>query len=226
MSTTNKILLAVIAVGVLFGVYLYLDSKNPPVENNTQNQNQTSNEQTNPTPTPTPTPNPMPEQSNVPETAVATVETSMGTFEVTLNGKAAPKTVANFIKLADTRFYEGLTFHRIVKQTGFHLIQGGDPKGDGTGGPGYTVPAEIGLKHTKGAIATARLGDEINPNKASSGSQFYIVEEDIPFLDGNYTVFGYVTKGMDVVAKIGAVETGLNDKPVTPVVINKITIKK
>ena len=118
-----------------------------------------------------------------------------------------------------------MIFHRIVKQEGFHLIQGGDPKGDGTGGPGYTIPAEIGLKHTKGAIAAARLGDGVNPDKASSGSQFYIVEEDIPFLDGNYTVFGYVTKGMDVVEKIGKVETDSNDRPVTPVTIKKITIK-
>ena len=106
------------------------------------------------------------------------------------------------------------------------MIQGGDPKGDGTGGPGYTIPAEIGLKHTKGAIATARLADAVNPNKESSGSQFYIVEEDIPFLDGNYTVFGYVTKGMDIVEKIGAVETGAMDVPVTKVTINKITIKE
>ncbi|MBX4191807.1 MAG: peptidylprolyl isomerase [Candidatus Doudnabacteria bacterium] len=149
----------------------------------------------------------------------------MGTFEITLEDKATPKTVANFIKLSNNKFYENLTFHRIVKQTGFHLIQGGDPKGDGSGGPGYTIPAEIGLKHTKGAVATARTADQINPEKASSGSQFYIVEEDIPFLDGNYTVFGYVTKGMDVVEKIGKVPTGENDKPLTAVTIKKITIK-
>jgi len=153
------------------------------------------------------------------------VTTSLGTFEVTLNGKAAPKTVANFIKLANEGFYEGLIFHRVVKIDGFHLIQGGDPKGDGTGGPNYTIPAEIGLKHTKGAIAMARLGDEINPNRASSGSQFYIVEEDIPELDNAYTVFGYVTKGMDVVEKIGQVPTDAADKPTTAVIINKITIK-
>ena len=212
MNLANKILLGLIIIFIAVGGYFYMqskDTKQPEVSGN-QNENQTNNNQ--------------PEQVSTPDSAVAVVETSLGTFEVTLNGKAAPKTVANFIKLSNDKFYDGLTFHRIVKQTGFHLIQGGDPKGDGTGGPGYTVPAEIGLKHTKGAIATARTGDEVNPGKASSGSQFYIVEEDIPFLDGNYTVFGYVTKGMDVVEKIGQVETTVGDRPVTPVKINKITI--
>ncbi len=218
MTNTNKILIGLIILVVAIGGYFYFQSK----KENTVTDN---NQQTNNNPTPTPTPTPPAENPTVPESAVAVVETSMGTFEVTLNGKAAPKTVANFIKLSNEKFYDGLIFHRIVKQTGFHLIQGGDPVGDGTGGPGYTVAAEIGLKHTKGAVATARTGDQINPTKASSGSQFYIVEEDIPFLDGNYTVFGYVTKGMDVVEKIGQVETGLNDRPVSPVKINKITIK-
>jgi peptidyl-prolyl cis-trans isomerase B (cyclophilin B) len=216
MSTTNKILIGLIIIFVAVGGYFYMQSKK-------ENNSQVSNNQTNPPPaTPTPTPEPTPAP---PETAVAVVETSMGTFEVTLNGKAAPKTVANFIKLSNDKFYENLIFHRIVKTTGFHLIQGGDPQGTGMGGPGYTVPAEIGLKHTKGAIATARTGDAINPEKASSGSQFYIVTEDIAQLDGNYTVFGYVTKGMDIVEKINQVETTTGDKPVTPVTIKKITIK-
>src|SRR5258708_485281 len=222
----NKILIGLILIVIAIGAYFYFQSR----KGNTVTENNQTN--TNPAPTPTPptTPPPIPtppttENPKDPEKAVATVQTSMGTFEVTLNGKAAPKTVANFIKLVNNKFYENLTFHRIVKQTGFHLIQGGDPKGDGTGGPGYNVPAEIGLKHTKGAIATARTGDDVNPTKASSGSQFYIVEEDIPFLDGNYTVFGYVTKGMDVVEKIGKVETSAGDRPVTPVIIKKITIK-
>src|SRR5258708_29721583 len=187
---------------------VYFNLKNRKVNIVTENNQTKPTAAPTPTPPTTPPPTPTPlttENPKVPEKAVATVQTSMGTFEVTLNGKAAPKTVANFIKLVNNKFYENLTFHRIVKQTGFHLLQGGDHKGDGTGGPGYNVPAEIGLKHTKGAIATARTGDEVNPTKASSGSQFYIVEEDIPFLDGNYTVFGYVTKGLDVVEKIGKV---------------------
>ena len=216
----NKILISLIVVVAVIGGIFYLQThKSETMTDTNQNQNTPD---TNPAPTPTPPPV---VETKVPDSAVAVVETSMGTFEVTLNGKAAPKTVANFMKLATDKFYENLIFHRVVKQEGFHLIQGGDPKGDGTGGPGYTIPAEISLKHTKGAIATARLGDQVNPNKESSGSQFYIVEEDIPYLDGNYTVFGYVTKGMDVVTKIGAVATDANDKPTTPVVIKKITIK-
>jgi peptidyl-prolyl cis-trans isomerase B (cyclophilin B) len=219
MNNMNKILIGLIIIVVAIGGYFYLKS---PKGNQV-----TENTQTNPSPTPepTPTPEPSPTPTTPTEKSVAVIETSMGTFEITLEGKAAPKTVANFIKLSKDKFYENLIFHRVVKQTGFHLIQGGDPAGNGSGGPGYTIPAEIGLKHTKGAVATARTGDQINPEKASSGSQFYIVEEDIPFLDGNYTVFGYVTKGMDVVEKIGQVETDANDKPKTAVVIKKITIK-
>lgn len=195
MNSTNKTLMGLIVIVVAAGIYFYATSDRTEA--------------------------PMSEQKK----SVAVVETNQGTFEVTLEDQAAPKTVANFIKLSNDGFYNGLTFHRIVKQPGFHLIQGGDPKGDGTGSPGYTVLAEIGLKHTQGAIATARTSDQVNPEKASSGSQFYIVTEDIPFLDGNYTVFGYVTNGMDVVEKINQVETGANDRPVSPVTINKITIK-
>jgi peptidyl-prolyl cis-trans isomerase B (cyclophilin B) len=221
----NKILIGLIVVVIVVGGYFYFrhPKNNIPTDTQQNNQQQSSTDNNSTSMTPTPTPSPTP--TTVPDSAVATVETSLGTFQVTLNGKAAPKTVANFIKLSTDGFYNNLTFHRVVKQTGFHLIQGGDPKGDGSGGPSYTIPAEIGLKHTRGAIATARTSDEVNPNKESSGSQFYIVEEDIPFLDGNYTVFGYVTSGMDVVDKIGAVPTDANDKPVTPVVIKKITIK-
>jgi peptidyl-prolyl cis-trans isomerase B (cyclophilin B) len=209
MNNTNKFLIGLIVVALIVGGYfLFRPSKTETPMTTNDNQENISGEIT-----------------EVPESAVATIETSLGTFEVTLDGKAAPKTVENFIKLSNDGFYNGLTFHRIVKQTGFHLIQGGDPKGDGTGGPGYTTPAEIGLKHTKGAIATARTGDQVNPTKASSGSQFYIVTEDIPFLDGNYTVFGYVTSGMDIVEKINQVETGAMDRPTTPVTITKITIK-
>ncbi len=204
----NKILTVIIVLVLLAGGYFLFRSG----EDKQATENNQNNEQS--------------EDSNVPEKAIATFETSQGNFQVTLDGKAAPKTVANFIKLANDGFYNGLTFHRIVKQTGFHLIQGGDPEGTGTGGPGYTVPAEIGLKHTKGAIATARTGDAVNPEKASSGSQFYIVTENIPFLDGNYTVFGYVTSGMDVVEKINQVETNpVNDMPISKVIINKITIQ-
>jgi peptidyl-prolyl cis-trans isomerase B (cyclophilin B) len=130
----------------------------------------------------------------------AVIKTDKGDIEIELREDKAPKTVANFVKLAKDGFYNGLTFHR--REEGF-VIQGGDPNGDGTGGPGYTVEAEItDLNHTKGALAMARLPDYINPTKASSGSQFYITLDATPFLDGDYTVFGYVVGGMDVADKI------------------------
>ncbi len=131
----------------------------------------------------------------------ATLDTDRGPIVIELYPESAPKTVANFEKLSREGFYNGLTFHRVVP--GF-VVQGGDPKGNGTGGPGYTLPAEISAteKHLRGSVAMARLGDEVNPDRRSSGSQFYICLEPQPFLDGQYTVFGGVIKGMDVVDKI------------------------
>ncbi len=129
----------------------------------------------------------------------AVIETDKGNIKVKLFAKEAPLSVSNFLQLAKGEFYEGLTFHRV--EPGF-VVQGGDPAGNGTGGPGYTIPAEIGLPHVKGALAWARTGDEVNPERRSSGSQFYIALEPIPFLDGNYTVFGQTIEGMDVVSKI------------------------
>ncbi len=130
---------------------------------------------------------------------IAVITTSKGVIECELYPKEAPLGVTNFIQLARGGFYNGLTFHRVVP--GF-VVQGGDPEGTGGGGPGYTVKAEIGPLHKKGSLAWARLPDQVNPKKSSSGSQFYIALEDLPNLDGDYSVFGKVTKGMDVVAKI------------------------
>ena len=129
----------------------------------------------------------------------ATIVTSKGEIELELFVQDAPLTVNNFVYLAQSGFYSGLTFHRVVPN---FVVQGGDPLGTGTGGPGYTVPAEIGKPHPKGALATARLGDAANPRRASSGSQFYITLERTPHLNGGYTVFGQVTSGMDVVESI------------------------
>lgn len=130
--------------------------------------------------------------------AIATLKTSRGTVTMELYESEAPKTVANFIKLATEGFYNNLTFHRVIP--GF-VVQGGDPKGNGTGGPGYTIEAEISpnLKHVLGAVATARTN---NPEKRSSGSQFYICLGPQPHLDGAYTIFGQVTEGMEVVKNI------------------------
>jgi peptidyl-prolyl cis-trans isomerase B (cyclophilin B) len=120
-----------------------------------------------------------------------------------LEGKQMPITVANFVKLAQSKYYDGLLFHRVENNTGFQLIQGGDPKGNGQGGPGYEIRAEKGdMLHKKGALGMARSE---NPN--SAGSQFYIVRCDIPQLDGKYVVFGWVKEGMDVVDAVK-----LNDK--------------
>ena len=136
------------------------------------------------------------EEENKP---VAVIETNMGAMTIELYPDVAPKHVANFIKLAESGFYNGLTFHRVIP--GF-MIQGGDPAGNGTGGPGYTIPAEISnLKHIRGSIAMARRSD--NPN--SSGSQFYICLAPQPHLDGQYTIFGQVTSGMDIADKIANV---------------------
>ena len=169
-----------------------------------------------PTPTipPTPTKPPMPANpadradmySEPPEmqidsgkSYVATISTAKGDIVVQLDASAAPLTVNNFVSLARQGFYDKLTFHRV--EPGF-VIQGGDPTGTGAGGPGYTVPAEIQLPHIEGAIATARQSDQVNPTRASSGSQFYITLAPTPFLDEGYTAFGHVVEGMEVVQSI------------------------
>jgi peptidyl-prolyl cis-trans isomerase A (cyclophilin A) len=168
----------------------------------------------------------------------ARFETNMGNFTAELNEKEAPITVANFVGLAegtkewtDPRtgqkmqkpYYDGLTFHRIID--GF-MIQGGDPLGQGTGGPGYTIQDEYNtLKHDKpGVLAMARTQA---PN--SAGSQFYITVSAPTFLDEQkppYVVFGQVTEGIDVVMKIGKTPTGPQDRPLQPVVMNKVTIER
>ncbi len=129
----------------------------------------------------------------------ATIQTAKGEIVVTLDASAAPLTVNNFVFLSEQGFYDGLTFHRVEPE---FVIQGGDPVGTGQGSPGYVIPAEIGLPHVAGAIAMARLPDQGNPRRMSSGSQFYITLAPTAMLDGAYTVFGNVTAGMDVVKAI------------------------
>jgi cyclophilin family peptidyl-prolyl cis-trans isomerase len=150
---------------------------------------------------------------------VAKIETSMGTFVATLDPQAAPCTVNSFVYLAKRHFYDGLTFHRIIKQ---FVIQGGDPQGDGTGGPGYTFKDELnnGLNYNVGSLAMANSGPNTN------GSQFFVITgAQGVALPNQYTNFGSVTSGIPVVLKIGGVKTdSSNDKPLTPVTINKVTI--
>ena len=148
-----------------------------------------------------------------------------GTIEVKLDKEHAPISVDNFVKLAEKGFYKGLTFHRVIK--GF-MIQGGCPKGNGTGGPGYTIKGEFSangvnnpLKHTRGVISMARAMD---PN--SAGSQFFIMHQDAPHLDGQYAAFGKVIKGIEVVDAIASVKTNYYDMPLERVVIKDIKIEK
>lgn len=131
----------------------------------------------------------------------AVITTRHGDIKIELFTDKAPKTVANFKKLAREGFYDGLTFHRVIPR---FVVQGGDPKGNGTGGPGYTIEAEIDptLKHLTGTVAMARLGDTVNPQRRSSGSQFYICLAPQPQLDGGYTIFGQVVEGMNKVPEI------------------------
>ncbi len=151
--------------------------------------------------------------------SVALFETSMGNFRVELAEDKAPLTSKNFITLVNKGFYNGLIFHRVIDN---FMIQGGDPNGNGTGGPGYTIPDEFNsdLRHNEGVISMANAG----PN--TGGSQFFITLKATPWLDNKHAVFGKVIEGMDVVKAIGKVKTNAQDKPAQDVVIKKITIEQ
>ena len=150
---------------------------------------------------------------------VVNMQTNHGNIVIWLYDET-PLHKANFDSLVKAGFYDGLIFHRVIKD---FMNQGGDPLGNGTGGPGYTIKAEImsSLKHKFGAVGAAR---DNNPEKRSNGSQFYIVNKTTgtPSLDGNYTVFGETIDGLDVVTEIGNVPTNSNDKPLTDVVMTKV----
>ena len=154
------------------------------------------------------------------KTYVARVVTNCGEFEITLDSKRAPKTGGSFKTLVDKKFYDGLSFHRIV--AGF-VIQGGDPKGDGSGGPGFSVteapPGD--LTYGKGVVAMAKTATEA---AGTSGSQFFVVTGEDAGLPPDYALLGRVTKGQEVVDKIGVVEVGPDEKPIDPVVIRQIRI--
>ncbi|MDB5296930.1 MAG: ppiB1 [Phycisphaerales bacterium] len=150
----------------------------------------------------------------------ATIDTTAGAITVELYPKVAPQHVNSFVFLAREGFYEGVIFHRVIP--GF-MIQGGDPTGTGTGGPGYMVKAEFNeMKHTRGVLSMARSSD---PN--SAGSQFFVMHADAPFLDNQYTAFGKATSGLDVVDKIVNQPRDRNDRPTSnPAKINKVTIEE
>ena len=145
-------------------------------------------------------------------------------IKIELYPEIAPISCENFGKLVKQGFYDGLTFHRVIP--GF-MIQGGCPNGTGTGGPGWTIKGEFSsngvkndLKHTRGVLSMAR---SMMPN--SAGSQFFIMHDDAPHLDGNYAAFGKVVEGMEVVDEIAECETDYSDKPTTPQVMKKVTIE-
>jgi cyclophilin family peptidyl-prolyl cis-trans isomerase len=149
--------------------------------------------------------------------ASAILHTNHGRIELELFEEDAPKTVANFVKLADAGFYDGVIFHRVIPD---FMIQGGDPTGTGTGGPGYTFEDEINPNPVvRGAVAMANAGPDTN------GSQFFIVTaEACPWLDGKHTVFGRVSGGMDAVDEISSVDLGPGDKPRADVVIERVEL--
>jgi peptidyl-prolyl cis-trans isomerase B (cyclophilin B) len=147
-----------------------------------------------------------------------------GVMKAELYPEIAPETVKNFVDLASKGFYNGLIFHRVIP--GF-MIQGGDPEGTGMGGPGYTIKGEFtangfrnDLKHTRGVLSMARA---MNPN--SAGSQFFIMHEDSPHLDGQYAAFGKLIEGIEVVDKIASVRTDYQDRPLEPQQIDFMTVQ-
>lgn len=151
-----------------------------------------------------------------------TFETTAGVIIAELYPDIAPNTVNNFISLVNKNFYNGLTFHRVIN--GF-MIQGGDPDGNGMGGPGYSIKGEFtrngftnNLKHTEGVLSMAR-----SAMPDSAGSQFFIMHKTSPHLDGSYAAFGKVTEGMDVVNAIAETSTDMQDMPLEPQVMIKVT---
>jgi Peptidyl-prolyl cis-trans isomerase (rotamase) - cyclophilin family len=155
---------------------------------------------------------------------IVTIQTGGGTIKAELYPEVAPNTVNNFISLVKKGFYNGTVFHRVIP--GF-MIQGGDPEGTGMGGPGYGIKGEFSanrfqndLKHTKGVLSMAR---SMNPN--SAGSQFFIMVEDAPHLDGQYAAFGKVVEGMEEADRIVAVRRDYNDRPLEDEVMKSVTVE-
>ncbi len=217
----KNIILSVIIIGaVIAGGYYFFSA---PSVNTTADNSQTQNAAATAAATPDTTATTTANTTSTPNgTHMVTINTNYGKIVFETYDADAPNTVANFTTLADKGFYNNLTFHRVIK--GF-MIQGGDPKGDGTGGPGYTFADELDPStpsyqagYKKGVVAMANAGPNTN------GSQFFIMAADYP-LPNNYTIFGKVVSGQDVVDKIDAVKTGANDKPVTAVIMKTVTVK-
>ena len=173
---------------------------------------------------------------NGPQVAVMTIafpkkkqKTETARVVIRLDDRAAPGASENFRTLITRHYYDGMRFHRAFPH---QLVQTGDPKSrhgqterSGTGGPGYTLPPEIRLRLDKGAVAAARLPDTINPARLSNGSQFFVCIAPLPQLNGQYTVFGHVTEGLDVLDAISASPTDSNDFPSEPIIIRSIRLE-
>ncbi|MDD3481186.1 MAG: peptidylprolyl isomerase [Patescibacteria group bacterium] len=211
------LILVVVGVGGYYG-YNYLDSKydlDSKVTNIFSKDKESEEEVTE-----RKTYDSAPEmQIDLEKTYTAKFETNKGDFEAILYTKDAPKTVNNFVVLSRDGFYNNLTFHRVISD---FMVQGGDPEGTGSGGPGYQFEDEINdHKLVRGTLAMANSGEDTN------GSQFFVVTaEATDWLDGKHTAFGEITEGLDAVMDIEKVKTDESDKPLEPVVIQKITIEE
>lgn len=200
----KKLISLSLAVLMIFGVFAFAGCTSDEPTNNNESESEVEYTTDNP---------------------VATIKVKdYGTITVELYYDKAPNTVENFISLANKGFYDGLTFHRII--SGF-MIQGGCPDGNGTGDAGYSIAGEFdvnGFKndiaHTRGVISMARGGYSYD----SAGSQFFIMHQDAPHLDGQYAAFGMVLDGIDVVDEIASVETGAQDKPLDDVIIESVKV--
>lgn len=204
-------IIAAVAIVAIAGYFLFITKEKTPQTQNANQQNQEAQQNSRGNAA---------VQNNM---HLVTIETNMGTIQFETYDMDAPKTVNNFITLANKGFYNGLTFHRIVKN---FVIQGGDPKGNGTGGPGYTFADELNpntesykTSYKKGVVAMANSGPNTN------GSQFFIMLADVP-LPHNYTIFGRVVQGQNVVDTIGLLPTGAGDRPQQPVVMKKVIIEE
>ena len=213
---------ALVGLVIVAGVVVYVRSPKPAVSSSAS---KISTEVVD-TPTPPPPvvetkPTESPSMSTITSKHLVTIETNKGTIEFETYDSDAPKTAENFVSLAKKGFYDGVIFHRVIK--GF-MIQGGDPTGTGTGGPGYKFedelnPATKSYKdgYMRGVVAMANAGPNTN------GSQFFIMHQDYP-LPNSYTIFGKVTKGMDIVDAIATSPVGPNDKPKDAITMKKVTV--
>jgi len=223
----KNIILSIVIVGAVVGGGYYFFSNNKNSAEDVLGGNTTTESYSTTTPntpvfedgTITPTP---PVTTNNKKSHMITIDTNYGKIVIETYNADAPKTVENFVTLANKGFYDGLIFHRVIK--GF-MIQGGDPQGTGMGGPGYQFADELNpatpsykAGYKKGIVAMANAGPNTN------GSQFFIMHADYP-LPNSYTIFGKVVSGQDVVDTIANVKTGANDRPVTPVTMKKVTVE-